>query len=654
MKTRIILFALVAIAATACDQGAVKLDVTPQELIITACQEGSDIAKTGLVDGGTQVGWEYGDNIKVFYDGNGAQFSPIITVRDDHKQEDIAALHPVVNFSGRLDNVPAGGNLPQPLWGLYPYRSDATSDGSSVTTTLPDDQVGMPGSFFKRTQITLACANSIILPFYNVTGGIRFKVTRSDIKSVTLESNNGEALAGTVKIAFEGGVPKVKSVTDGSSSIRLTAPRAGTFKTGTWYYIVTLPGKLSGGFKLSFRTDTEAGVANVSSPVTISRGTFGSMDKVDQNVAFSRETAASLLPEIHDGDVVLATNPQVEKFLTEVSYPERDYSYSKLLDYPPVAPGQADLPPVYVIKWAANPDAGELTARLVDGDWSKEVNLAAGSGFLEVTNLRPNASYTYEVRSAGNAVLAGGSFTTTGHLHQLYFKDKVRNCRDLGGWKTKDGTKTVKYRKIYRGGRLQWAVPHTGWTEEATLSEEGLADVLAEGIKAQLELRNSNDAISATALGDGYEFCAPLIPEGYSYMIRPEGYKGEDLRPKTRQCIQFIIDCIKADKPVYFHCSLGRDRTGTIAMLVLGILGVNEGDISKEYELTQFSPHYWGVSDGEKTIMTRMSDYHSAANYIWEHHTTGTQTFAQGVENFFLSIGISQSDIESFRNLMLE
>ena len=89
-------------------------------------------------------------------------------------------------------------------------------------------------------------------------------------------------------------------------------------------------------------------------------------------------------------------------------------------------------------------------------------------------------------------------------------------------------------------------------------------------------------------------------------------------------------------------------------MLVLGILGVNEGDISKEYELTQFSPHYWGVSDGEKTIMTRMSDYHSAANYIWEHHTTGTQTFAQGVENFFLSIGISQSDIESFRNLMLE
>jgi len=654
MKTRVILIALALLATAACSKDAVKVDISQQAVTITAYQEGSDLTKTGLVDGGTQVGWQYGDNIKVFYDGNAAEFTPLITIRSDYKVEDIAKLYPVVNFSGRLDNIPAGGGLTKQLWGLYPYRSDATSDGNSVTTTLPDDQVGMPGSFFKRTQITLACANSIVLPFYNVTGGICFKVTRSDIKSIILESNNGEPLAGTVKLAFEGGVPKVKSVIDGSSSVKLTAPRAATFKTGQWYYIVTLPGTLSGGFKVTFRTADKTGVANVSSPVTINRGVFGSIESIDQNVTFTREATAEVLPEIHDGDVVLATNPLVEKFLEEVSYPERDYTYSLLLNYPPVAPGQADLPPVYVIKWQSNPAAGAVTATLVDGDWSKDVNLEAGASFFEVTNLRPNASYKYIVSAANDEVLASGSFSTTGHLHQLYFKEKVRNCRDLGGWKTKDGTKTVKYRKVYRGGRLQWAVPHDGWTEEATLTQEGLADVLNEGIKAQLELRNSNDAISETALGSGYEFCAPLIPEGYSYMLRPDGYKGEDLRPKTKQCIQFIIDCIKEDKPVYFHCSLGRDRTGTIAMLVLGILGVDEGDISKEYELTQFSPHYWGVSDGEKTIMTRMADYRSAAKYIWDNHTTGNETFAQGVENFFLSIGISQSDIDEFRNLMLE
>ena len=89
-------------------------------------------------------------------------------------------------------------------------------------------------------------------------------------------------------------------------------------------------------------------------------------------------------------------------------------------------------------------------------------------------------------------------------------------------------------------------------------------------------------------------------------------------------------------------------------MLVLGVLGVNEGDISKEYEVTQFSPHYWGVSDGEKTIMTRLADYDGAARYIWDNFVTGSMSFADGVESFLLSIGVSQQDINDFRNLMLE
>ena len=54
---------------------------------------------------------------------------------------------------------------------------------------------------------------------------------------------------------------------------------------------------------------------------------------------------------------------------------------------------------------------------------------------------------------------------------------------------------------------------------------------------------------------------------------------------KARACMQFIIDCVKADKPVIYHCSLGRDRTGTLGMLVLGLLDVVEGDISKVIDL---------------------------------------------------------------------
>ena len=75
-----------------------------------------------------------------------------------------------------------------------------------------------------------------------------------------------------------------------------------------------------------------------------------------------------------------------------------------------------------------------------------------------------------------------------------------------------------------------------------------------------------------------YAFCAPVIEEGYDLLLRDDA-------ERAKQCMQFIMKCVKEDRPVYFHCSLGRDRTGTVAMMVLGLLGVDEGEISKEYEI---------------------------------------------------------------------
>jgi hypothetical protein len=46
---------------------------------------------------------------------------------------------------------------------------------------------------------------------------------------------------------------------------------------------------------------------------------------------------------------------------------------------------------------------------------------------------------------------------------------------------------------------------------------------------------------------------------------------------------------VKNNKPVYFHCHIGADRTGCLGFLIEGLLGVSESDIYKEYELTTFS-----------------------------------------------------------------
>ncbi len=38
--------------------------------------------------------------------------------------------------------------------------------------------------------------------------------------------------------------------------------------------------------------------------------------------------------------------------------------------------------------------------------------------------------------------------------------------------------------------------------------------------------------------------------------------------------------------PAVFHCAAGKDRTGLLAMLILGALGVSDGDIVDDYALT--------------------------------------------------------------------
>ena len=362
------------------------------------------------------------------------------------------------------------------------------------------------------------------------------------------------------------------------------------------------------------------------------------------------EVLTELPPEITNGATVQATRPYVEKYLTEVTYEDHDYTSTRILEYEggynnadatdyPVS--NADKPALYTIRWLADASEGDLVLMLRDGDWSQEIKVAAGKDAQIISNLRPNATYTYEVKGTSGKKMTSGSFTTTGSLHQVFFDWNVRNARDLGGWKTYDG-KTVKYRKIYRGGRL----------EGSTMSREGREAVLAEGIKAQLELRGQSDMLKWCSLGEQYAFCNPCIENGGTSMLSN--------KEKTKQCFEFVVKCVREDKPVYFHCSLGRDRTGTLAALLLGVLGVKEGDISKEYELSYFAPRGWSIAYSEKSKIfknTRMSEYKSVANYFWNKGSKSDgsyERFDKCVENYLLLIGVSQQDIDDFRTMMLE
>ena len=263
---------------SACARNVEPAEPESVQVTVTASLEGNDMTRTTVQDGGTQVYWETGEEIKVFFRNSIGRFISQNT-----------ELARTADFTGAFSAV-VGSNEGEAsshlIWGLYPFRADATYDGSSVTTTLPSAQTGRAGSFAKNTNITIAQSVGLNLAFYNVCGGLRFSLTQEGIKRITFEGNNGEALAGKIKIAFEDGVPVVSEVVAKDSVLTLTAPNGGTFQTGVWYYLSAIPGTLSGGYKMVFYKESESAKLTSTSSVRIKRGIFGSLADADEDLVF--------------------------------------------------------------------------------------------------------------------------------------------------------------------------------------------------------------------------------------------------------------------------------------------------------------------------------------------------------------------------------
>ena len=411
----------------------------------------------------------------------------------------------------------------------------------------------------------------------------------------------------------------------------------GSQYTVQWDETAKVPYVMKSG-KMVLTYDDEQSVG-LKAEYVLQKGLCGAMywniEADDAQWTLSKAVAGKLIGyEDPDIPVYQVTNPYMQKYMEEVQYTDRVYT-SVITNYPGGGPGEADIPPSVTLEWPAA--SGSQTLKLVEeGGWTRTYTVGSGVGSQELTNLVPNVIYNYTVTSSSGDVIKAGKFRTTGSIHQLFLKPKVRNARDLGGWTTTDG-KTLRYRKLYRGGKVS----------SSNMKDEGRAEGLAQGILAELDLRELEDVPSKSYFGNDIEFLAPGFEHGYRGMLR-------DRAEGIKQCFEFIVNCLRKNKPVYFHCAAGRDRTGTIAMVIEGVLGVPEAQIGKDYELTYFSPADWSMQDDGLYHHMRTADgsYQPALEYMWKMSKDGT--LKSGVQEYLLSIGVAQKDIDDLRTIMLK
>ena len=403
----------------------------------------------------------------------------------------------------------------------------------------------------------------------------------------------------------------------------------------------------AGTMVLSYDDETSIGL---KADYIIQKGLLGGMywdiEADDSNWTLGKAVASRLLPgSVPEEEAFLATNSYIEKYMEEVNYPEtnnpdtdKEYNNSLVIGYPGGGPSENDieLPPTYTISWTAA--SGSQTLRVWEGSWSREYTLSGGVNHQDITNLVPGTTYNWQVTSS-NTVVADGHFATSGKLRQVYFAPNVRNGRDLGGYKGLDG-KTVVYHKLYRGGAIHGS----------RLNDAGKKEMLAEGIRAEVDLREASDVPSSSPLGSSVAFYAPGFDSGYNHMVR-------DNIPKMKETFCWVVDRLREDKPVYFHCAAGRDRTATLAVLLEGALGVGESDMAKDYELTYFTPADWGMSkdDNGTPIYKHTRDnysYKSIRKTIFSETDSGT--YQERIVKYLLKIGVPQKDIDDLRSIMLK
>lgn len=258
---------------------------------------------------------------------------------------------------------------------------------------------------------------------------------------------------------------------------------------------------------------------------------------------------------------------------------------------------------------------------------AREYTLDAQAQNLDLLNLKTGTQYFFRINAhfTNGVVSSAGSSFRTKASPRILTVSGAYNVRDIGGWKTADG-KTVRQGLLLRGTELDGAVE-----SKYTLTEAGRTVLLDHlGVRTEMDLRwTAKQPNSPEALGGEVQHLY--------YGIAP--YTDIFVEENQEEIRRVFSDLAKPENyPVYIHCTYGRDRTGTVCCLLEALLGMQEGDLWRDYQLSALDEKYLDSSFDRFMVALKNME---------------GQTMQEKAEHYLASIGVTEEEIDAIQAIFL-
>ena len=257
---------------------------------------------------------------------------------------------------------------------------------------------------------------------------------------------------------------------------------------------------------------------------------------------------------------------------------------------------------------------------------------------LEVYNLYLGKNYYRVNATESGSVTSSGVYALTvkeDGPRNLYVGANMTNCRDCGGRTTIYGGK-IKQGLIYR-------TCGNGYTTKSTakkIDDEG-KDIMVNQLKMKSELDVSDSTKYNFNFGSGVTIYDTYMDYGGS---------AKHHFSRNAESVKNVFEIFAKPEclPTFFHCRIGTDRTGLIANLFYGLLGVDLNMIYQDYLFSNFGniegKRYVGSAAGEDDITKYMNEINSMP---------GTN-FQERTYNALLSIGVPAATLDAVINNLTE